>query len=112
MSVVKLGKADYDYFKSYERKFIQISRDNAILIHLFHKDSDHSFEDIWLHDLKGVYETDVNILKDSAKQFVDQFEGHWCRAFLQALRDECDKRIAEDLEKCKKYTKVKPDESL
>lgn len=46
MSTVKLGKADYDYFKNYERKFIQISRDNAILIHLFHKDSDHSFEDI------------------------------------------------------------------
>lgn len=100
MSTVKLGKADYDYFKDYDRKFIQINRDTVLLIHRFTKDSEHSFEDIWLHDLKGVYEKDYDILRDSAKQLIDQFEGHWCRAFLQALRDECDKRIEQDLIDC------------
>lgn len=72
----------------------------AILIHIFEKDSAHSFEDAWLHDLTGVYETDVELLRSSAKQLIDQLEGHWCRAFLEALRDECDKRIEQDLIDC------------
>lgn len=97
MSIVKLGKTDYDYFKNYERKFIQLNRNTVMLIHLFHKESDHSFEDLWLHDLTGVYETDINILRDSAKQLINQLEGHWCRAFIEALRDECDQRIEQDL---------------
>ncbi len=105
MSIVNLGKTDDDYFKKYERKFIQLNRDTVMLIHLFHKESDHSFEDIWLHDLTGVYETDFNILRDSAKQLINQLEGHWCRAFLEALRDECSSRIKEDLENCKRISK-------
>ena len=66
-----------NFFKNYKRKLIQIHRDMAILIHIFEKDPDHSFEDAWLHDLTGVYETD-----------------------LEALRDECDKRIEQDLIDC------------
>lgn len=85
------------FFKNYKRKLIQIHRDMAILIHIFEKDPDHSFEDAWLHDLTGVYETDLELLRGSAKQLIDQLEGHWCRAFLEALRDECDKRIEQDL---------------
>ena len=72
----------------------------AILIHIFEKDPDHSFEDVWLHDLTDVYETDLELLRGSAKQLIDQLEGHWCRAFLEALRDECDKRIEQDLIDC------------
>ena len=88
------------FFKNYKRKFIQLDKDVAILIHIFEKDSDHSFEDAWLHDLTGVYETDLELLRDSAKQLIDQLEGNWCRAFLEALRDECDKRIEQDLIDC------------
>lgn len=87
-------------FKKYKRKLIQTDRDIAILIHIFEKDSDHSFEDAWLHDLTGVYETDVELLRDSAKQLIDQLEGNWCRAFLEALRDECNARIEQDLIDC------------
>lgn len=87
-------------FKKYKRKLIQTDRDIAILIHIFEKDSDHSFEDAWLHDLTGVYETDVELLRDSAKQLIDQLEGNWCRAFLEALRDECNTRIEQDLLDC------------
>lgn len=87
-------------FKKYKRKLIQTDRDIAILIHIFEKDSDHSFEDAWLHDLTGVYETDVELLRDSAKQLIDQLEGNWCRAFLEALRDECNTRIEQDLIDC------------
>lgn len=103
MGTVKLGTAEDDFFKKYDRKFIQLNRDIAMLIHLFEKDSEHSWEDIWLHDFTGVYEKDHLLYKEAAKQFLDQLEGHWCIAFLEALRDECDKHIEEHREKCKKY---------
>lgn len=105
MSTVKLGKAGDDFFKKYDRRFIQLSRDIGMLIHLFEKDSEHSWEDIWLQDFVGVYEKDHLLYKDAAKQFIDQLEGNWCVAFLEALRDECDKHIQEHRERCKKLDK-------
>lgn len=102
MSTVKLGKSDENFFKKYDRKFIQLDTNAAMLIHLFEKDSEHSWEDIWLQDFTGVYEKDVLLCEESAKQFIDQLEGHWCIAFLEALRNECDKHIQEYIEKCKK----------
>ena len=39
---------------------------------------------------------DYNLYKESAKQLIDQLEGHWCVAFLEALRDECIERIELD----------------
>ncbi len=103
MSIVKLGIAEENFFKTYDRKFIQLNRDIAILIHIFKKDKSHSWEDIWLHDLTGVYEKDILMFEEAAKQFIDQLEGHWCIAFLEALRNECNKHIQEHIEKCKKY---------
>ena len=100
MSVVKLGNTDDNFFKSYDRKFIQLDRDIAILIHLFRKDPDHSWEDAWLHDFTDVAEKDFFLYKEAAKQFIDQLEGNWCRAFLEALRDECNARIEQDLINC------------
>ena len=103
MSTVKLGKSDEDFFKKYDRKFIQLSRDVAILIHIFEKDPDHSWEDVWLRDFTGVCERDHLLYKEAAKQFIDQFEGHCSIAFLKALRDECDKHIQDHYNKCKKF---------
>lgn len=100
MGTVKLGSASDDFFKKYDRKFIQINRNIAILIHIFEKDSEHSWEDIWLSDFTGIHEYDYNILRDSAKQFITQLEGNWCRAFLEALRDECNEQIEQDLIHC------------
>lgn len=37
MSTVKLGTAGDDFFKKYDRKFIQLDRNTAMLIHLFEK---------------------------------------------------------------------------
>lgn len=104
-------KDPYDVFKDYKRKFIQLSRDNAMLIHLFEKDPDHSWEDVNLHDFNGVQEHDFFLFREAAKQFILQLEGKWCRAFLQALRDECDERIKEDVEMLEKFKeKVKEHE--
>lgn len=111
MSTVKLGKADENFFKQYDRKFIQLNRDTALLLHIFTKDSEHSWEDIWLQDLTGVYEKDILLYEEAAKQFIDQLEGQWCRGFLQALRNECDKRIQEDLEKIKNLEKLRDNEN-
>ena len=103
MGTVKLGTAGDDFFKKYDRKFIQLNRDIAILIHLFEKDSEHSWEDVWLQDFTGVYERDALLYEEAAKQFISQLEGYWCVAFLKALREECDIHIKEHEEKCKKY---------
>lgn len=100
MSVVKLGSAAHDYFKKYDRKFIQLNRDMCLLIHLFEKDAEHSWEDVWLHDFDGIEEHDFYLYKESAKQLIDQLEGNCCRAFLEALRDECSARIEQDLINC------------
>lgn len=105
MSTVKLGKSDENFFKKYDRKFIQLSRNIGMLIHLFEKDFDHSWEDVLLQDFTGVYERDHFLYRDAAKQFIDQLEGNWCVAFLEALRDECDKHIQEHREQCKKFDK-------
>ena len=83
-------------FKDYKRKFIQLRSDVLVLLHIFEKDSYHSFEDISLEDNEEVWEMDHALYKESAKQFIDQLEGHWCVAFLEALRDECIERIELD----------------
>ena len=105
MSTVKLGKADENFFKKYDRKFIQLSRDIGMLIHLFEKDSDHTWEDVWLQDFTGVYERDMLLYEEAAKQFIEQLEGHYCIAFLEALRNECDKHIYKYMGRCKKFEK-------
>ena len=105
MSTVKLGKADENFFKKYDRKFIQLSRNIGMLIHIFEKDLDHTWEDVWLQDFTGVYEKDHSLYKEAAKQFRDQLEGHYSIAFLKALRDECDKHIQDHYNKCKKFEK-------
>lgn len=100
MSTVKLGTAEGNFFKKYDRKFIQLNRNVCMLIHLFEKDDNHSWEDVWLHDFVGIHEKDFFLYKEAANQLIDQLEGHWCRAFLEALRDVCSERIEQDLINC------------
>lgn len=92
-------------FKKYTRKFIQLSRNVVLLLHIFEKDVDHSWEDVHLQDFEGVYETDYNIHREAAKQLINQLEGHWCIMFLEALRDECNKIIEEDKKRCEEIEK-------
>ena len=100
MGTVKLGIAGDDFFKKYDRKFIQLDRNICILINIFEKDNAHSWEDVWLHDFVGIHEKDFFLYKEAANQLIDQLEGHWCRAFLEALRDVCSERIEQDLIDC------------
>lgn len=63
---------DYvDNFENYDRKLIKLNSDTAILLHIFN------------------YE-------DAARQFVKQFEGEECMAFVIALKNELERMIQED----------------
>lgn len=86
-----------DEFKNYKRDFILINRNTAILLHIFTKDINYPLEeDIILSDHDN-YEIDMfNTYKTSAEQFIKQFEGHDCIAFIEALRDECNKVLKKD----------------
>lgn len=103
MSIVKMPITD---FKEYDRKLIQLSRDVVILLHLFKKDTTHSWEDAWLHDVEQIEESDYKLYEEAAKQFINQLEGYWSVAFLTALRNVCDVIIKEDIEYWKKYNKI------
>lgn len=85
-----------DEFKNYKRDFILINSDTAILLHIFTKDKEHAFEDIILSDHDDYNINMFETYKTSAEQFIKQFEGHDCIAFIKALRDECDKILKED----------------
>ena len=100
-----MSKESKNLFKEYTRRFIQLNRDTALLLHIFKKDFDHSWEDVHLQDFTGVYEADYNIHREAAKQFIKQLEGHWCIMFLEALRDECNKLIEEDKKRCEEIEK-------
>ena len=79
---------DVEDYKNYKRHLIQLRPDVAILLHIFTMDSDQ-FETIWLDDNEKYHEADMECIKDSAHQLLMQLEGHWCDAFIKALRDEC-----------------------
>lgn len=55
---------------------------------------DH-LEDIWTIDLDVCYEDSANRPKESAKQFIEQLEGHWCADFMQELSLQCAKKYFE-----------------
>jgi hypothetical protein len=99
-------------FKDYKRKFIQLRSDVLVLLHIFEKDVDHSFEDMSLEDHEEVWKMDRTLYKESAKQFIDQLEGHWCVAFLEALRDECIERIELDRKRVELVKEKIKDENL
>lgn len=98
-----------DEFKKYDRALIRISRNTAVLMHLFHKENDHDLESIWFEDIctdPDLYKKEsIDIYEEAAQQFIDQFEGYWCIAFCKALRDKCDALIQEHEEMCKKTLK-------
>ncbi len=79
-----------------------------MLIHLFYKDSQHSFEDMVVPDIcDEVLETNFHTYKEAAEQLFDQLEGHWCVAFCKALRDKCDELIKEHEEKIKEIDNLR-----
>lgn len=87
-------------FKVYHRHLIMLRPEIAMLIHLFQRDSDDTWESIWLDDNEKYSEEDYECIRESAKQLMLQLEGHYCDAFIEALREECEK-ILEDSNKRK-----------
>ena len=82
---------DYvDEFENYDRKLIKLNSDTAILLHIFKKKPNHHFED-WmvLQDNEEYFKKEcVPDYEDAARQFVKQFEGEECMAFVIALKNE------------------------
>jgi len=89
----KVHKPVYEVenFKEYHRHLIQLRPDVAMLIHLFERNDDDNWESVWLDDNDKYYIEDFECIKESAKQLLLQLEGHYCDAFIEALRDECNK---------------------
>lgn len=85
-----------DEFKNYKREFIRISPRTAILMHIFEKEGD-DFEDIILCDNKEFYRQNyLDLYKESAEQFIKQFEGNECLHFIRCLRNKCNEILKED----------------
>ena len=85
-----------DEFKNYKREFIQISPRTAILMHIFEKEGD-DFEDIILSDHEEYHKQNyLTIYKESAEQFIKQFEGNECLYFIRCLRDKCNEMLEKD----------------
>ena len=99
---IKTHKPIYEIenYKTYHRHLIQLRPDVAMLIHLFERNSDDTWESIWLDDNEKYYEEDYECIKESAKQLLLQLEGHYCDLFIESLRDECNK-LLEDSNKRK-----------
>ena len=102
----KVHKPIYEIkdYKKYHRHLIQLRPEIAMMIHLFHRDDDDSWESIWFDDNDNYSIDDFDCIKESAHQLILQLEGHWCDAFIKALRDECDV-ILEESEKRKNEIK-------
>lgn len=83
-------------YKDYDRKFIRINPNEIMLIHMFKRDACHQLEDMVLDDNEQYFLDVSKIRKDAAHQLMLQFEGHQCRTFIEALKQECDKWIEED----------------
>ena len=100
-------------YRNYKRFPIQIGRTTYAIIHMFEYHPDH-IEDIMLDD-KLVHKMCNVDFEKSADQFIKQFEGDACVAFIKALRDKCNEYINEDAAYIhnvhKKYKKKLADET-
>lgn len=90
---------DLKDFKDYKRHMIQLRSDIIMLIHLFYRDLDNNFETIYMDDNDKFYEADIDTIKDSAHQLMLQLEGHYCSAFVEALKEECEQILKHEKEK-------------
>jgi len=87
-------------FRNYKRKPIQISRNVFALLHMFEYGPDH-FEDIMLPE-EIYHKINTVDYKEAAVQFLQQFEGNDRVAFIEALRNECNKVVSEHDERVSK----------
>lgn len=72
---------------------ILLSPHDVVVLHIFHK-HDH-LEDMWMSDIEQYMIEKYEGYEGAAKQLISQMEGHWCPAFMIALRDESDRLVKE-----------------
>lgn len=87
-----------DEFENYERKLIKINSDTVVLLHIFKKKLNHHFED-WMvfQDNEQYFKKEyIPDYEDAARQFIKQFEGEECMAFVIALKNELERIIEEN----------------
>lgn len=80
-------------FEEYKRYPIQISDKTFILLHIYNRKYNHSFESAWLSDNQHYSDKQWSVYKDAADQFIKQFEGKECELFIRELRDRCDEYL-------------------
>lgn len=95
-----------DEYEDYKRFPIQICDDTFILLHIYNRKGNHSFESAWLRDNQHYDKKAWSLYKDAADQFIKQLEGEECDAFIIALRDKCEEYLEEN--KKKLYESVVP----
>ena len=100
---------DVEDFNVYKRHLIQLRPETAILLHIFERDIDKNFETIRLDDNEEYYSADFECIKDAAHQLLLQLEGHYCDAFIEALRNECNEILKNSEEKKAKIREKKGD---
>jgi len=84
---------DISNWKGYERKLIQLRPDVVLMMHLFYRHGRDTLEDVFLGDNEKYYETNYDVIEESAHQFMQQLEGNTCIAFLEALKKEIEKEL-------------------
>lgn len=80
-------------FEEYRRYPIQISDETFILLHIYNRKDNHSFESAWLQDNQRYLDKQWSVYKDAADQLIKQFEGEECELFIKELRDRCDEYL-------------------
>lgn len=93
----------------YKRFPIQLSEDTFLLLHIFNRDLNHSFESAWLSDNDAYFGTEMEVYKRAADQFISQLEGEECELFIIALKNRCEEYINKCNERRRKldYEKAK-----
>jgi hypothetical protein len=80
-------------FTDYKRQPIWISPHTIALIQIFRLNEDN-IEDLWLMDNRHfMNHIHMDMHKEAADQFLNQFEGTECAAFLIALRKVITERL-------------------
>lgn len=83
-----------EQFRNYKRFPIQIARTTYAIMHMYEYEYDH-LEDIMVDDELHYKMCNVDF-EQAADQFIKQFEGNDCRAFIDALYNRCAQYIEED----------------
>lgn len=96
-----------DRYKNYKRELILLNRTTAILLHIFTKEDEHSYEDMDLYDNDEWQQSYFDVHEEAAKQFISQLEGHECVRFIKCLKNECEKYLEENEKRILKMEKLR-----